>query len=110
MVLAQIRGFAENLWASITGATWEGFLPPSIVSTIKFLAQSVPDAFGFGSRQDQLRGSVVLIFVSLLSSVLTLGATLVFVGVFGFTLFVGVLRHIPAVDANWPLPAYEVFD
>lgn len=110
MVVGQIRGFFDNLWSTAMAAKWEGFLPPSIVSLIKFFANAVPDAFGFGSREDQVRGSAVLGVTAILSSVITLGATLVFVGIFAFTFAVGIVRHVPIVDANWPLPDVEVLD
>jgi hypothetical protein len=110
MVLAQLRGFVSNLWASAMRAKWEGFLPPSIVSTIKFVGNMVPDAFGFGTPFEQLQASVVLGTVAVLSSIITLGATLALVVVFGATFAVGIIRHIPAVEGRWPLPEYEVFD
>jgi hypothetical protein len=110
MVLSQIRGFVSNLWTTAMGATWEGYLPPSIVSLIKFLGQAVPDAFGFGSREDMIRGSVVLAILSILSSIITLGATLFAVAVFGVTFTIGVIRHIPIVDENWPLPSVTLFE
>lgn len=109
MVLAQLRGFVDNLWTSIGAASWEGYLPPSIVSSIIFFANAIPDAFGFGSRQDMLRGSVVLAGVAILSSVVTLGATLALVAVFAGTFAVGIVRHVPIVEAYWPLPEWEVF-
>jgi hypothetical protein len=110
MVLDQLRGFVGNVRESLGMASWEGFLPPSIVSTLKFLGEAVPDAFGFDTPYAQIRGSVVLGILAVLSSVLTLGATLVFVGVFAVTGFVGIVRHIPIVEEVWPLPEAEVLD
>lgn len=103
--IRQLTGFIaglRGLLARIIGNPLET-LPPSISSTIRWLLKKFPEAFGFSTPNDQILASFVLVIFALLSSLITFGATLVLVGVFIFTLFVGVLRLVPVVNHYWPL-------
>jgi len=75
-------------------------VPKPVLETWNQLVAALPQAFGIkGGPQDQIVSSVLLAVISIASSVVTAGATLVLVAVFAGTAGVGFLRLIPAVDA-----------
>lgn len=99
-----IRHTLRNLWDTLTEPSWEDVTPPSIVSTLKWLGAQVPRALGLGSPQEQVIASLVLTVVAVLSSIISLGATLVLAAFFLFiTLPIGLIRHVPPVEDHWPL-------
>ena len=60
-------------------------------------------ALGFGSPSQQILANTVIFLAALLSSAVSLGATLVIAALAFFWFWIGVLRLVPQVNAYWPL-------
>lgn len=102
-VIDQVRGFGRNVREIVSVETGYEILPPSIADTIQWFLKSIPRAFGFGTPEQMITGSVALAVVSVLSSFVTFGATLALLVVWAVTFSLGVLRLVPVVNAYWPL-------
>jgi hypothetical protein len=60
-------------------------------------------AIGMGTPSQQILANIVIFFVALVSSTVTLGATLLIALFAMFFGGIGVVRLIPVVNAFWPL-------
>lgn len=100
----QLRGWLANLWAAITGARLSDVLPPSWLSTLAFIRDSLPRSLGFtNSLTSQLTGVIVFAVVLVVASFTLLTyVAIVYALVFGT---VALLRAIPAVNRRWPWTA-----
>lgn len=58
-------------------------------------------SLGTDSPIKQITASFALLLFALITSWVTLGATLVLVGFFAVTMFIGVVRLVPVVDRYW---------
>jgi hypothetical protein len=101
MPLKQITGWFGNLRDLYGNLTLRDLLPPSFISLLVFVRDSVPLGLGFTDSNAQFFAGVVRLTVVMV--VASLGF-LTFVAVVYFPLamiFVG-LRFFPAVDSWWP--------
>lgn len=99
----QIRGTVDNVRAFADWFAFDRFMPPSIADLITYTFRMVPRALGLrGTRRERmLAASTQLIAVAILSSFVTLGATLIIVVILGFFWLVALLRFIPAFNDGW---------
>lgn len=99
---SQLRGTVDNVRRLVSGTTLRDLLPPSIVSTLLFIRDSIPRALGFtDGPQAHLTGIIVFsVFLIIASLSLLTWVALLFAIV---ALPVAGLRLIPAVDDLWPL-------
>ena len=96
----QARGFGRGVYRLIGNR--DDVLPEPALQTWEKLKTAVPEAFGIrGTPQDQVTSSVLLAGVSVASSVVTAGATLVLVAVFALTALIGLARMVPAIGARF---------
>lgn len=84
--------------ASTSPADW---MPNGIWSTIVEIVKSATWAFGTSSPTKQVTASVTLAIFAILTSFITLGATLWLVGLFAGTALIGIARLSPAVNQWW---------
>lgn len=100
----QLWAATQNLASTLRGVRLRDLLPPSILSTLMFVRDSLPRSMGFtSSRTSHLTGVVVFsIALVVFSFTLLTYVAIVWVLVFGG---LGVLRLFPAVEARWPLTA-----
>lgn len=68
------------------------------MDTLADVKKSIPHAFGAGTPQQQVVSSAFLAVVAFASSLVSAGATLVFVALFGLTGLWGLIRLIPAAN------------
>ncbi len=108
----QLAGFAANVRDLFFTASVDDLLPPSVVSTLVFIRDSVPRAFGFtDTPTEHITGIVVFSVALILGSFTTL--TVVAVVFALVALPMAALRLWPAVDERWPFrprdwPFWEV--
>jgi len=101
MVLNQIRGTIANSGQTIASISLLDLLPPSIVSTLLWIRDTVPRGLGFADRTGHITGVVALTIVLIISS---FGLLTVFaIGFFGVAFPLALLRVVPFVNDNWPL-------
>lgn len=93
----QVDGFAGGL-AKLATTPPKSWLPAGIWSTIVWLWTAATYSVGTSTAIRQITSSFALLLFALLTSWLTLGATLVLAGFFAGTMGVGFLRLIPVVD------------
>lgn len=98
----QIRGWASNVRTFFRTVSVSDLLPPSVLSTIRFIASSFPRSLGFASGpKEQITGSIVFaVFLVVVSLSILTAVAVVFLIV---TLPFGLLRLIPVVNRYWPL-------
>jgi hypothetical protein len=107
----QVTGAASNAWTWLTeGLSLEDVLIPTVYDTLVWLTNQVPLAFGGGEPGEMIEASFVLGVAAFVSSIISFGATLVFVGLFAFTGFLGALRFIPVVEKYWPVGEWRIGD
>lgn len=110
--VAQLKGFAMNVWLFIVGLKPDSVLPPSIVSTLRWLRDQVPRAFGLGTRNEQITSSIVLTVVTFLTGFVTGGLAWLIIAVWVVTFLLGTLRLWPFIDDWWmrarPVTANEL--
>lgn len=111
MVLKQIAGTLRNIRGLVSGATLQGILPPSIYSTLVWVANTLPRSLGFGSRTQHITGVVAFTLVLIIASLTIL--TAVAIAFFLVAMPIALLRLVPAVEKRWPLsgaawPLWEV--
>lgn len=94
----QARGFAENARMVFTETTRDECVPP----TYGWFLAHIGRSFGIGTPQEQVVSSTVMIAISVVATVATAGAAALLILLFAFTLGIGVLRMVPAVDGLWP--------
>ncbi|MDB2237049.1 hypothetical protein [Halorubrum ezzemoulense] len=101
----QLRAFQRNLKQFLIDVKPDQIVPPFVWSTIAYYAYSIPVAFGLLEGRDDsnqmLVASIALIVAAIVSSVVSAGLTLFFVGVFALLLVVAVARWFPALDSLW---------
>ncbi len=113
-VVEQAQGTVDNvtdLYADIEAAD---LIPPSILSTLVFVRDSLPKALGFTDEAAQHIANVVVFSVVLVVASLTT-LTVVAVVFFAIAMPVAVARLVPAVNDLWPVrsgdwPFWEVQD
>lgn len=100
----QLWGWADNLWRWLSDRlSLQDVLLPSIYSSLVWLGDQLPRAFGYGSPGEQISGSFVLGVATFLTGIVTGGAAWVLIGLWAVTALIGVVRFVPAVESRWPL-------
>lgn len=101
-IWGQILGWIGSVAGIIRGIAPIDLLPPSVLSTIRFIGDKLPQGLGFtNGPKDHIVGSVVFsVFLVVASlSVLTYVAVVFLV----VTLPFGLLRLWPVINRYWPL-------
>lgn len=95
---SQVDGFVGGIMrlASTPPKYW---LPDGVWSTIMWVVKSTTWSLGTSTPTRQITASFALGLFALLTSWVTLGATLVLVAFFAVTMLVGFLRFFPVVDS-----------
>ena len=107
----QATGTASNVWTWLTERlSLEDIIIPAVYDTAVWLTNQVPLSLGGGEPGEMIEASFVLAVAAAVSSLISFGATLVFVGLFAFTGFLGALRFIPAVEKRWPIGEWRIGD
>jgi hypothetical protein len=107
----QVTGTASNAWTWLTERlSLEDIIIPAVYDTAVWLTNQVPLALGGGEPGEMIEASFVLGVAAVVSSLISFGATLVFVGLFAFTGFLGALRFIPVVEEYWPIGEWRIGD
>lgn len=99
----QAVGTAANVRRLLSSLSIDDLLPPSVVSTLVFVRDSVPRAFGFGTPEEHITGIVVFSAFLVIASFTLL--TFVAVAFFLLAMPIALLRLIPAINKRWPLSA-----
>jgi len=94
----QVDGFLQGLM-QVADAPAGDWVPPSIWDTLMWLVTAVGWSFGTSRPYKQITSSVTLLILAVISSWVTLGATLALVMFFAVTTAIGVARLVPAIDA-----------
>lgn len=100
----QVSGLGRSTYDYFADFAVDDVLPPSFRDFANWLIGVLPRAFGVRNttRREQINANVVLIAVSILSSILTAGATLVLVLFWGILLlFAWFFRGTPAGESLW---------
>lgn len=101
----QFRGFWRNFKRFVVEVKPSQILPPFIWGTIAYYARSVPIALGLmdgrADSNQMFTAAVALIIAAVLSSLVSAGLTLVFVGLLVWLVVIAVLRWFPAFDKVW---------
>jgi hypothetical protein len=100
--LKQAAGWWQNTKAIVGDLTWDDFIPPALLSSITWSKEKLKDAAGTDTPQKQMAASFALGVAAVISSVISLGATIPIVILFAGTFTIGALRLWPVVDDYWP--------
>jgi hypothetical protein len=103
-VWVQASALVRNSIAYWTGFAFDDILPPSVRSTINFIIEMVPRAFGLreATRREQINANAVLIGVSFLSGFVTGFTTWLLIALWGsLLLFAWFFRGTPAGESLW---------
>lgn len=100
--IEQAQGWWEQATKTVSDLTWEDFLPPAMLSTAAWLKEQLYYALGGGTPQEQMSSSMALGIAAIVSTALTLGATVGAVVFFAVTFMVGAFRLWPFADSVWP--------
>lgn len=93
----QLGATLGNWWDLFVETEARDVIPPTVLSTLAWLRDRLPYAFGLtGSPAEQVRASVVLGVATILGIVTSLLAL-----IFLVTGTVGLFRLIPVVDRGW---------
>lgn len=107
----QVRGSTSNFWRWITERLHlRDVLIPAIYDTLVWLSNQVPLALGGGTPSEMIEASFVLALAAFLSGFISGFVTWTFLIFFAFTAVLGLLRFIPVVDDNWPVPKWRFGD
>lgn len=100
---SQATAFVGNIWEFVSTVQIDTMLPPSIRDPITWAMGMVPKAFGVRDTtpEEQIKASAVMMLFAILTSLLTFGATLALIAVFGITMWVGIFRWLPAFNEMW---------
>lgn len=98
----QFVAFWRNLWGLVQRSDVWDFLIPAFRSTLRWLIEKVPQAFGLGTREEMLYANIGLAIVSYVSGYITATLTWYLIAVWAILFLVGLLRFIPIVEAYWP--------
>jgi len=82
-------GIINNARQFVSEQSPDNFIPEWILD---LTIRAVPRAFGFGTADEQVESSIILIGWSIATSLFSGGVTLVFVIFWGFWLTIGILR------------------
>lgn len=93
----QVDGFIGGVM-QLAATSPKSWIPEGLWSTMVWFGKSLTWALGTSTAIKQITASFALVVFSLLTSWVTLGATLFLVGVFVVTMGIGFVRLIPAVD------------
>jgi hypothetical protein len=93
----QVDGFIGGVMR-LAGTSPGAWLPAGIWSTVLWLARATTWSVGTSTPIRQITSSFALALFALLTSWVTLGATLALVAFFAMTMVFGVLRLFPVVD------------
>lgn len=94
---AQADGFLGGI-ARLASTPLRNLLPGTAWSTLKWVGQSLSWSVGTSTASRMIVSSFALLIAAIVSSSITLGATIPLVIFFGITMLVGFARLIPVVD------------
>lgn len=99
----QVGAFLANAWGYLRQFQIDDVLPPSIRDFLNWFFGVIPRAFGLrgATPREQINASLVLILVVFLTSIPTLGTTLIILIVLVPLLLIGIARWLPAFDELW---------
>lgn len=98
----QVEGFLGSVTSVVRNTSISDLLPPSVVSTIRWVANTLPMSLGF---TDGPRKHIIGVAVVSAGMVLVSLGTLTPIGIVYFVLLmpISLLRLWPAVNDRWPL-------